>query len=671
MQFVIPSINDCLPFTRIFYENKLQKKPSNYLIMNPNEKVVDKISLENGFEIDLDEGWSKLITSQFGGTPGRAFSELIQNAIDSYPGGTPWKERKGAISTNIDSISITDWGEGLDTKRLELLATAGGTDKAGDNSKLGRFGLGFISIFNPRLFTRRVVVLTRCESHVVEMIFTVKNPEKRPAITVTSLNMKIDFSTRITLQFSDSTSVNECLKSAKRSLAWYPCPMTINGEMFTSEWQAGSSENNLLFTENSCDGLLRKGSAWHNVNILCKYELVMNTTLTHFITGGHNMKHNLEDYEINKTPFIPDLNVVININNLSLVISRDNYYLDLNYRNAKKLLNLKLRNFLYLELAKVSQAQVIIANQYILGNEIYNFLNDQKNNIYDQEENRIIRLLACAPVYRINGRPGLFSLVQLKRMLRPRVPLYYSPEKTNLRWLGGSFTHDFILIPDPCNLFSGSALLYDRLFECVFKDVVNLDSIISDTKRIQNLVNRGLVDKSVLSPRCEIIGMRRLTENQKTTIEELTRLLSDPDIREIISDNLHIAVVSIRPVFFSLNDEGTWLSTGLFDSNGKPVSEEYVSNILEDSGNITGLVPADKKIDLLLGLNLDHPFINFLVDSTSRHKEYYTLTYLAHELALCQKMLVPYSPFYHLVKEKLAQEMRKALMKNLLSRLKN
>jgi len=505
----------------------------------------------------------------------------------------------------------------------------------------------------------------------VEMVFTVKEPEKRPDISVSSLKMKIDFSTRITLQFSNRTSVDDCLKSAKRSLTWYPCPMTINGELFISEWQAGSSGNNLLFSENSCDGLINKGPEINNVNILCKYELVMNSTLTHFITGGHNMKHNLEDYEINKTPFIPDIEVVLNINNLSLVISRDNYYLDANYRNAKRILNMKLRNFLYLELSKVSQPELIIGNQYIFGSEICNFLNDQKNKIYNQEENRIIRLLAGEPVYRINGRPGLFSLVQLKRMLRPGVPLYYSPEKTNLRWLGGSFKHDFILIPEPCNLYSGSTLLYDRLFECVFKDVINLDNIISDTVRIQDLVNRGLVDKSVLSPRCEIIGMKRLTVNQKKTIEELARLLSDTDIKEIISDNLHIPLASIRPVFFSLNDEGTWLSTGIFDCSGKPVSEEYASNILEDSKNNDGSDPKDKKIDLLLGLNLDHPFINFLVDSTSRHKEYYTLTYLAHELALCQKMLVPYSPFYHLVKQKLAQEMRKALMKNLLSRLRN
>ena len=96
--------------------------------MKTNARVLEEKILENGFEIDLDEGWNKLTTSQFGGSPGRAFSELIQNAIDSYPDWIPWNKRKGEIETTNDSISITDWGEGMDTRRLSLLTTAGGTE---------------------------------------------------------------------------------------------------------------------------------------------------------------------------------------------------------------------------------------------------------------------------------------------------------------------------------------------------------------------------------------------------------------------------------------------------------------------------------------------------------------------------------------------------------------
>lgn len=79
----------------------------------------------------------------------------------------------------------------------------------------------------------------------------------------------------------------------------------------------------------------------------------------------------------------------------------------------------------------------------------------------------------------------------------------------------------------------------------------------------------------------------------------------------------------------------------------------------------------NNQAEILIGLNLDHPFIYYLIVSKNTYRSYYALTYLSHELALCQKMLVPYSPFYHLVKEKLAQDMRKVLMNNLLKSVKN
>ncbi len=639
--------------------------------MKTAEKIIDTILLKNGFDIDLDEGWYKLASSQFGGSPGRAFSELIQNAIDSYPSGTAWKDRKGSIATTQNTISITDWGEGLNTKRLSLLATAGGTDKFDNVEKIGRFGLGFISVFNPQLCTSRVEVITRCEGHTVELVFTVNDPKKRPTMTLKVLNKAIDFSTRITIIFSNDYSVKTCLDYAEKSLTYYPCPMTINGALFQSAWQNNLSGASMAFSENACDGIIRKSTRWLNLKILCKYEFVMESTLSHFITGGYNMKNNLEDYEINQTPYIPDVDVLININNLQLVISRDSYYLDWNYKEAKTKLNKKLRYFLYLNLVNSPNPQIIIANQYIFRNELLEAMNNPGDRLCNQEENKLIKLLAEIPVYRLNGRPGLFSIMQLKKMLHVGLPFYYSPERTNLRWLGGSFKHDYIVIPDPCTLISKGPLLYDRLFKTIFKDVVNLDTIISEPSKIQDLVNREIVNKSALSPKCQILGTKNLSQKHKNFIDNLSRILTDADIQNVISNNLQISVASIQPIFFSINDEGAYVSTGLFDTHGKPISNDFSSNIIEKSVDKISKILIKNKIDLLLGLNLDHPFINYLVECTSPQKEYYTLTYLAHELTLCQKMLVPYSPFYHLIKEKLSQDMRKVLMKNLLNCAKN
>jgi hypothetical protein len=639
--------------------------------METNNKIIGEKILENGFEIDLDEGWEKLTNSQFGGIPGRAFSELIQNAIDSYPPGTPWNKRKGEINSTYNSISITDWGEGMNSNRLTLITTAGGTDKFGDDNKIGQFGLGFISIFNPKLETEQVDVITKCEGHTVELVFSVTDPRKRPQIKLKVLENTIDFSTKISIRFKNHNSVNQCIDQAIKSLTYYPCTMSVNQQLIKSIWLRKDQNPFLEFEENGCKGLIRKNNNWLNFYLLCKYELITNTSLAGFITGCRNMKYNLEDYNNNSTPYINNVEVLLNVDNLRLTISRDNYYLDWVYANAKSLLNRKLRLFLFIELQNKINPMVIIANHFIFRYEIRDYIADTDNKeYYGREENRLIQLLAETPSYRINGRPGLYSLVQLRNNLHYGVPFYYSPDRTNLRWLGGSFKHDFVVIPDECKIISGAPQLFDYIFEAVFHDVVNLDTIQGNQMKIQDLVARGLVNKSALSPVCKILGTREINNKQNRLLEELQQILCQDEIKEMIGINLHVPVKSIRPVFFSIKDEGVYLSTGLFDIEGKPVSEDFHSNFLSPEGE-KNLQKVNTKVELLIGLNLDHPFIYYLTECKNPHRGYYALTYLSHELALCQKMLVPYSPFFHLVKEKLAQDMRKVLMSNLLKIVKN
>ena len=639
--------------------------------METNNRIIGEKILENGFEIDIDEGWNKLTNSQFGGNPGRAFSELIQNAIDSYPDGTAWRDRKGEIKTTFNSISITDWGEGMDSTRLALLATAGGTDKLPDDNKIGQFGLGFISIFNPKLETSQVEVITKCDGHTAELVFTVKDPEKRPEIKLRVLENKIDYSTRITIMFNSHQSVSQCIDYATKSLAYYPCSMKINGQLLKSIWLKDDPGACMEFEENRCKGLIRNNKSWLNFKLLCKYELITNTSLAGFITGCRNMKYNLEDYDNNKTPYVGDIEVLFNVDNLRLTISRDNYYIDWVYNEAKNLLNRKLRYYLYMELKKRISLPVIIANHLILRYEIKDYIAGfYGKEYYQQEENKLISLLAETPAYRINGRPGLFSLVQLQSMLHPGFPFYYSPDRTNLRWLGGSFKHDFVVVPDECKVISGAPKLFDCIFEAVYQDVVNLDTISGNQKKIHDLVKRGLVNKHALMPVCKILGGREISDKQNQLLEDLKHILKNEEIKEMIGNNLQISIKSITPVFFSVKDEGVYLSAGLFDIKGKPINEDFLSNFLYTTDD-NKLKKINNQAEILIGLNLDHPFIYYLIVSKNTYRSYYALTYLSHELALCQKMLVPYSPFYHLVKEKLAQDMRKVLMNNLLKSVKN
>jgi len=641
--------------------------------MEPVNKILETYIMPNGLEIDLDEGFAKLTERQFGGNPGRAFSELIQNAIDSYPNGTPWEERMGEICAGRDWLSIKDYGEGMDTERLRLLITLGGTDKDNDPQKIGQFGMGFMSMFNRKLGTKEILVKTRCEGQTVQLVFKVKEQGKRPVISLGVIDEQIKYSTLIRAEFDNSRSVRNCLDYARNSLTYYPCKMKINGELFVSCWEKFGNKDISLFCEDSCRGLIRYGSEWDNITVLCKYERIMKVSLDHFITGGHNVHYNLEDYYNNGTPFIPNIEIILNADRLNVTISRDSYYLDSAYYEARGILIRNLKSYLLREIGNGVSSDLIVANQFIFRHEICSYLSDpDKFADNPSDENRLIEYLATSSVYHINGRAGKYSLKDLKNMKRFDLPFYYSPERTNLRWIGGTFKHDYIVIPEPCRMNGGAAYFYDSLFSIVFKDIVNLDTIQGNQDKITELVERGIVTKEALSPKTRIIGIKYLDRQEKSLLKEIDMLLADPAIINVIEVNLHIKVKSIESTFFDMEEEGCRVSSGLFDQSGKPLDEKFISNFLkpanENENPRRKLVHPSK---ILLGLSLKHPFIQYLLSVNDSQRNYYGLTYLAHELALCQKMLVPYSPFYHLVKQKLAQDMRKALIKNLLAQMNN
>lgn len=633
-------------------------------------KILENIHLAHGLAIDLDEGWKKLISSQFGGNPGRGFSELIQNLLDSYPPDVPWEKRRGEIETAANSISITDYGEGMALERIELLTTLGGTDKKDDPSKIGKFGLGFFAIFNPKLGTKEVKVTTCCEGQSVELVFIVNASEKKPNISARILNDKIPYSTRIKVKFNKGFSVKRCMEAAVKNLKYYPCRISVDGKLFSSVWNDAEQSDAYLFSKGHCSGFIKKTAWGQRVNVLCRYEHIMGTGLSHLITGGQNVKDDLRDYHLREVPYVKGFAAVINCNNLDVTIGRDSFYMNRAYETMIEVLSHGLMRQLNQILVERANVSLILANQYIMRNKIKHYLKlkeDQNHDRIEDLERTVVRELAEAKVYRISGRKGFFSLEDLKDMLSSDTPLFFSPLQTGLRWLAGTFIHDFIVLPSICNLHGGAPGFYDAIFGAVFDDVVNLDTVKEDTERIKKLVDRGIVDESALHPNCEIIGEREFTSAEQNILNEIDRMLENEEVRHAIVKHLHINVKKIQTVFFTVAEEGATIATGLFDQNGNALQDTVYNNF--GSHNPGEGIPDPKDYnEILLGLNREHPLIQHVMDSDDSFKAYYMLTYLAHQLALCQRLLVPYSPFYHLVKERLASDMRKALMNQLLSR---
>jgi len=634
--------------------------------MSKNIKIVESIIMERGMEIDIDEGWRKLINRQFGGDPGRGFSELIQNFLDGYSSDTPWENRIGEIKTTGDSISITDYGEGMNRERLKLIVTLGGTDKNNDQTKIGTFGIGFFSIFNQKLGTKKVSIITRCEDWFVELVFNVKVPGKRPEIKTMILKKTFKFSTHIKIFFDNSLSSEKCLLHAQKSLKYYPCKVIVNGHHYKSIWEVAGETGAYMFENRSCKGFLKKSTWRSRITILCKFEYIMSSGMAYLLVNRYKVKNDLRDFAEKEIPYIPDVDITINSNTLNVTISRDSFMMDDAYRQMIDVIREELFKYMLRNSPLLEDRDLILANHYVLRKKLHKYLYKDNYKGIDNPETRLLDRLVHAKVYRLNGHKDHYSLSDIKDKLSDNLPLFYSVTHTNLRWLGGDFKHDFIVLPLVCKKATAPLFFYS-VFKEIYLDLINLDTVKDNTADIKALVDRGIINKSALSMTCSILGSRSLNDNEAKLLKEIDDILVENEIRTTVKNTLFIKFRKISTAFFDIERAGAVIATGLFDETGKALDEMQFQNLNYTNNSDNEGFDPEYSPDIILGLQRNHPFINQVIVSNDPNRIYYMLTFLAHELALCQKLLVPYSPFYHMTKERLATGMRKAMMNRLLN----
>ena len=628
-------------------------------------KVLDTIKLAEGFSFDMKEAWIKITTRQFGGNPVRAFAELIQNSLDSYDSKIPFEDRIINIISGYRTISITDFGVGFSLEKFKLLLTLGGTDKATDNSKIGRFGVGFFSIFNKKLGTLNVRVITICEDVPVFLNFKVTDPDAFPELTSGVLDEKPDFSSKIEIVFDNDYSVSECLKQSKLSLKNYPCLANINGGRFMSIWEEAKQNKKEIFKIGTCHGFINERSTYAHIDILCHYEFIISLTYAGLSTGGQNMTYDLRDYQQNSFPLLQDTGLTINYDNLRLTISRDSFFLDHNYTYMLNIIRDKLQHVLLKQIKAGLNANMIISNLFIFQDDLRNYFNYLEKGEDITKFHPLIACLANAEVFQISNEKNKQSLAQMVNHKSPDLPLFFSVYQSNLRWLGGAFKHDFIVLPSKYAFNNYSSSFYLGLFNTLFNnDTVNLDDIQNNKARLSELVNRGIIKKEQLDMKLKIMGKRNLAKKEFEFLEELTTLFANNEIKAVLENNLQIKINKVIPVFYDIEDKGVYISTGILNADGLPLSAQMISNLYEQ--NKKEGFEEYLSNDIMLGLMINHPFIKHLLDSDDKHRAYFTLTFVAHELTLCQKQLVPFSTIYHLTKEKIAGGMRKALSNTLI-----
>lgn len=108
------------------------------------------------YRADPDRVLRILAESQFE-DPFLAFRELYANALDAVRGRD---EGRIQLQVSADRVAVEDDGPGLDEAGLSALTTLGASTRRGSDA-VGRFGIGFASIFDPALGVKHVSFLAR------------------------------------------------------------------------------------------------------------------------------------------------------------------------------------------------------------------------------------------------------------------------------------------------------------------------------------------------------------------------------------------------------------------------------------------------------------------------------------------------------------------------------
>lgn len=148
------------------------------------------------YRADADRVFRLLASHQFE-DPFLAFRELYANALDAVRGvAAPRID----LSVSSARVVVADCGPGLDRAGLDALVTLGRSTRRGADD-IGRFGIGFVSVFDPDLGVDSVEVVARRADERGGVRITFRPDDQGATFEVRDISLPPDPGTRVTVRF--------------------------------------------------------------------------------------------------------------------------------------------------------------------------------------------------------------------------------------------------------------------------------------------------------------------------------------------------------------------------------------------------------------------------------------------------------------------------------------
>lgn len=569
------------------------------------------------YKVDPEKAFQKLSSKQLQ-DPFDAVRELIANAIDAYEG----MGINPRIEVNIDKdlFCLTDYGIGMDENKLRALRTLGSSDKSEDC--IGRFGIGFASLFHPLLNVSKVVVDTKDSQHR-EFVFDVVEPGKKVTLEDYVIDTPVDYSTKISVVINDREVLSKIRRKLVDVVKYLPFDILFNNFPLPRLKNFGIEHyiETVRIDKNGITGFIASDpfNPDPRITVLSQNLVVENIQLT-------DMSWDIKNLARAAGSFVG----VINYDSLNLVPSRNEVQRDEKWIKLCNAVTEAAEEFIlkmiddYNKIMSQKKRMELIDIFYLFNsNEGYvrHFFQCGKNKFEEKFSDRLLikKFLEC-PIFQVWHDPRTYSIADLKE-------IWLSQKKTFLCAYNEEDL-DLLLKSDykgkvlKTSLEEGNGDLEDKLKQIYTRklNAIDIDNLRGDEELQERLVEKGIIDPESLTRICEYVADTNVSKNARKFIKEVRKLLNRSSVKKLFRKH--------------------GISTDIKIRFGKINSQNVIACYYDGS----------------IVLNLDSPEMQPYLESDPVHAAYTSLPLFGHEVSH-DKIPGHSNPFYNL-KNVLTRELR-------------
>jgi len=513
------------------------------------------------FDVDRVKAFQKLAAKQFK-EPNLALRELVSNSLDSYVGTN--KRQKVEITLSDAYFEVIDWGMGFTEDKIECLRTLGQSDKRGERGYIGRFGIGFASIFHPDLRVKRVIGDTKVNGNYERLEFVVQST----GVTLKRYDLigTPSFSTRIRADFQalPYDQVHNMTKTLREEAKYMNADIKLNGENISGKE---------IFQQERKYMLNFKGEITGRICFFNNNDDEERETREHVTILSHNVyvgSQYCEFFHRTRDLNLPSFFGFLNYDNLNVITSRNDFRKDEKYEafagEVRKQVRKKFRE-LCKEISRTKDSKL----REILMNSFYGSERQFRKYIPKNIKDSCAKALADAPIFTAINQRGAFSLRQIYEIAKKQGYLLCAADEGAIELMEmQGYTAPIIRTP------SYSPLSLKRIKTFQLDKLYTADGQVNE-KFYQELIKRGIINPDKLKTEIKTASPKTMPENERIFLSGLREILKSPRVKKILADsgldtNYTINLADISPVGVA----ACYNSGNIFVNRRNPLSAQYI-----------------------------------------------------------------------------------------------